>query len=404
MSKRRRIQNKRENSQIGIFLADESGKSLCVPGYTSLDKSPEVMTACRKIAELIGSITIHLMNNTEKGDFRIQNELSRKLDINPAPYMTRTAWMQAIVMNLLLYGCGNSIVLPHTHDGYLGSLEPIAANRVGFRPITYSDYRVQIDGVEFRPDDVLHFVHNPDSTYLWKGRGLSVSLKDVVNNLKQAAATEKGFMESKWKPSIIVKVDALTDEFASPQGRKKLLNDYIENEEAGEPWIIPAELMNIEQVKPLTLADLAINDTVQLDKRMVAAIIGVPPFLLGVGEYKKDAWNNFIQNTVRPIAIEIQQEMTKKLIVSPNWYVKFNVLSLMDWDIKTIYDVFGGLSDKGIVTGNEVRDRIGMSPMEGLDELRILENFIPSDMIGNQKKLTQNKKEGEDEQGQDETD
>ena len=407
MKKRTKKQTqRRDNSALGIWLAGGNDDSLCVPGYTSLDRNPEIMTACRKIAELIGSITIHLMNNTEKGDMRIVNELSRKIDINPADHMTRSTWMQAIVMNLLLYGEGNSIVLPRTHDGYLGSLEPIAAQRVELHPLSYTDYRVIIDGVEFNPEDVLHFTHNPDKTYMWMGRGLSVSLKDIANNLKQAAATEKGFMESKWKPAMIVKVDALTDEFSSPAGRRKLLDEYIKTENAGEPWIVPAETISIDQVKPLTLKDLAINDTVQLDKRMVAAIIGVPPFVLGVGEYNKEAWNSFIQNTVRPIAIEIQQEMTKKLIYSPHWYLKFNVLSLMDWDLTTIYQVFGGLSDKGIVTGNEVRDRIGMSPMDGLDELRILENFIPSDMIGDQKKLIQSnkskKKEDEEEDPEDE--
>ena len=61
----------------------------------------------------------------------------------------------------------------------------------------------------------------------------------------------------------------------------------------------------------------------------------------------------------------------------------------MDWDIKTIAEVFGSLSDKGIITGNEVRDRLGMNQLDGLDELRILENYIPSDMIGQQKKLIQ---------------
>ena len=196
-------------------------------------------------------------------------------------------------------------------------------------------------------------------------------------------------MESKWKPSLIVKVDAMIDEFSSPAGRKKLLDEYAASANVGEPWLIPAEQFEVEQVRPLTLADLAIKDTVELDKRTVAAVLGVPPFLLGVGEYNKDAWNNFVQNTVRPIAVGIQQEMTKKLILSPKWYVKFNVLSLMDWDLNTLYTVFGGLSDKGIVTGNEVRDRIGMSPLDGLDDLRILENFIPANMIGDQKKLVQ---------------
>ena len=61
----------------------------------------------------------------------------------------------------------------------------------------------------------------------------------------------------------------------------------------------------------------------------------------------------------------------------------------MDWNIEQIADVYGGLSDRGIITGNEVRDKLGMSPLEGLDKPRILENYIPVDKIGDQKKLLQ---------------
>ena len=373
---------------IRVLNSDEYS-SLCCAGYTSLDQNPEVLTACRKIADLISSMTIHLMSNTDGGDVRIINELSRKLDINPNEYMTRKTFMDAVVMNLLLYGKGNSVVRVHTHDGLLGDLEPISPQRIGWQTSGYG-YKVLIDGVPTDPNtDILHFVLNPDPAYPWHGLGLTCAIKDVANNIKQARQTEKGFMESKWKPSMIVKVDALIDEFSSPEGREKLLKSYVQSSEVGEPWLIPAEQFQVEQVRPLSLADLAINDTVEIDKRTIAAMIGVPAFVLGVGEYDEKAWNNFVNNTIQPIAKGIEQELTRKLILSPKWYLKFNIWSLMNWDIETIANVFGELRKQGVVSGNEVRDRVGMSPRDGLDELVMLENYIPTDKLGDQKKLVQ---------------
>ena len=92
-----------KRSSIGFVLPDNSG-DICISGYTPLNKNPEIVTACRKIAELIGMLTVHIMENTDSGDKRIVNELSAKLDINPNPVMTRKTFIEAIVMNLLLYG------------------------------------------------------------------------------------------------------------------------------------------------------------------------------------------------------------------------------------------------------------------------------------------------------------
>ena len=390
MSKKiKNIRVSRQAQTAGAVAIWNGLDDICCEGYTRLDQCPEIVTAVSKISQLIAMTTIHLMANTERGDVRVINELSRKIDIEPSPYMTRKSWMEAIINNLLLYGKGNSVVLPHTENGYLGSLEVIPAYQVSFNPdLLSSSYKISINGKEFNPDEVLHFVHNPDQYYPWKGKGLTVYLKDVANNLKQGTKTTNAFMRSP-KPSIIVKVDGFTQQFASQEGRAKLASEYVQGTEDGIPWIIPANQFEVEQIKPLSIADLAIKDTMTLDKTTVAAILQVPKFILGVGEFNQKEWEMFINTTVRPIMIEVQQEMTKKLLISPKMYLRFNYWSLMGWDVKTISDVLLAGSDRGFVTGNEYRDRIGFEPKDGLDELRVLENYIPYDMSGAQKKLIQ---------------
>lgn len=371
------------------FVLDKDG--LCCSGYTRLCDIPEIQTACLRIAQMIGSMTIYLMANTNKGDERIVNELSRKIDISPCGTMTRSQWMTSIVMNLLLYGDGNAVVVPHTWEGILQNLEPVSAQRVTFMPVanSYRDYRVMIDGKPRNPNDLLHFVYNPDPTYPWKGKGLSVSLKAVADNLRQGQKTVNAFLKSEWKPSIIVKVDALTEEFSSPEGRQKLLDSYMKPSQPGQPWMIPAEAFQVEQVRPLSLADLAIKDTMELDKRTVASILGVPAYLLGVGTFNRDEWNNFVQTTIRSIAQSIQQELTRGLILNPKWYLQFNLWSLMDYDLRSISDILLAGADRGYVCGDEWRDKVHMTPA-GLKDFKVLENYIPADMSGKQKKLVDN--------------
>lgn len=386
MSKKQKRAREPTQKRSVAFVTNSGWETLECAGYTSLAHNPEVTTAVDTIARLIGSMTIHLMENTENGDIRVRNELSRKVDIDPNRYMTRSAFVQWIVKTMMLDGSGNAVVYPETRRGILRNLQPIPAAFASFIPDGFG-YKVVISGREYDPDNVLHFVLNPGSYYPWLGEGYRVALSDVANNLKQAAATEKGFMSSKWKPSIIVKVDSLTDEFSSPEGRRKLLEDYVETTEAGEPWMIPADQFSVEQVRPLTLSDLALADFVQLDKRTVAAILGVPPFVLGVGDFHREAWNNFISSTIMPIARAIEQELTRKLLVSPSWFFRFNVRSLYNYELRDMAQVADDQFVRGIMTGNEVRDWIGMPPLEGLNELVILENYIPRGMIGKQNKL-----------------
>jgi len=360
-------------------------------GYTKLSNCPEIQTAANRIADLISVMTIQLMSNTKDGDQRIKNELSRKIDINPNKFTTRKNWMYSIIRNILLDGNGNSIQIPHIVSGLLDDIEPMDMTRTTIVDLPYG-YYILYNGMRYEPDEILHFIDNPDPQKPYRGLGYTAMLRDLSATLKQARSTSKALMESP-HPSIIVKVDGLTEEFASKEGRASLGAQYIDSSEDGKPWMIPAEAFEVTTVKPLTIMDLAIIDSITLDKRTAASIFGVPPFLVGEGKYDKDEYNNFISTRVLPIARTIEQELTRKLLLSPDWYFRFNPRSLYSYSITDVAEVAMNMVDRAVIDRNEARDWLGWTPREGLSELAILENYIPYSKIGDQKKL----KDGGDE-------
>lgn len=367
---------------IGAIDAD----TLAVPGYTRLIDSPDVLAAIGGLADIISNATIQLMRNTDDGDVRVRNQLARFMDISPWRHGTRKDLISWIVWTMLTTSTGSAFLLPHTERGLLSELEPMPG-AYALSDDNGLTYYVMWQGRRYAADSVLHFKRWPDPAQPWQGIGLRISLRDVTANLRQAAATKKGFMSDKWKPSVIVKVDALADEFADETGRKRLVDQYMSGSSAGEPWVIPAELMEVQQVKPLSLTDLAIKDSVELDKREVASLVGVTPYMVGVGSYSDAEHNHMIRTTAVTISNIICQELTRKLLISEEMYFQMSTRRLYSYTLQELASVADDQYIRGLMDGNEARDWLGLSPRKGLNELVILENYIPRGMIGNQKKL-----------------
>lgn len=356
-------------------------------GYVPLYSCPEVAMCVDAIADLVSNMTLRLMRNTDTGDVRVVNGLSRAIDIVPNAYQNRKAFVYNIVSTLLTVGNGNCVVVPRFDaDGNLLSLMPARPSSVMFDDLPDEGYKIRVGQTVYSPDEILHFAINPDPERPWIGRGRSVSLSSIVDCINQANATKTALQKSP-APSIVMKVDGLTEDLSTRDGRQKMIDRFVDSNDRGVPWIIPAETMELQQIKPLTVSDLAIKENLELDIKRIAGIYRVPAFMVGVGDFNRDEYDNFITTTVMSIAQVIEQELTRKLLYSPDYHITFNPRSLHSYSITELVSAGKELVDRMAMRRNEWRDWLGLSPDEDMEELLALENYIPADRLGDQKKL-----------------
>lgn len=378
---------------VGVtFLNLNSPGVLAGIGYHRLLDAPEVASAIWIISDLISSMSIHLMENRKNGDVRIRDQLARKVDVNPWSMGTRLLWMQWIVDTMIARG--ESVVIPKTTGDLIADLIP-APNATVHRDPGATDYYAMFNGAKFDSGNILHFRLRPDPDQPWRGLGVQVQLDQIVQSILQTYETKTAYMSSEYKPPVVVAVNS-DSPLSNQKERDRFTETYLKRQDKSAPLIIPADLMNISQVKPLSLTDLAIKDGIELDKKTVASIIGVPAFLLGVGFFNKEEYNTFISRKILPIARGIEQELTKKLIFSDNRYWRLNSRGLYAYSITDLATIAKEWRGAGLMTGNEARNWIDMSPKDGLDELVMLENYLPADRLGDQKKLNDKKEEPAD--------
>lgn len=385
--------SQQRGSNVGVtYITLDSPGVLAGHGYHMLSEAPEVASAVWIIAGLISSMPIRLMENRKNGDVRVRDQLARKIDVNPWSLGTRQTWMHWIVETELTEG--EAVVIPRTAGTLIADLIP-APNATLTRPVNSPTYYARYAGLEYEADNILHFRLRPDPLYPWRGVGPQVQLRQVVDSIIQTAETKTAYMSSEYKPPIVIAVNSdspLSDE----KSRNKFIDKYLKRTDKSAPLIVPADLMNISQIKPLSLNDLAIKDGVELDKKTVASIFGIPAFLFGVGSFNKEEYNTFISRTILPICRGIEQELTKKLLLSEDRYFKFNIRSLYSYSLQELSQIALNMRNAGLMTGNEGRNWVDLEPKDGLDDLVMLENYLPANRLGDQKKLNNNPTQKED--------
>lgn len=386
---RAKIRSEPEKPKCGYFMTLPEFLNAQSEGYTPLHKHADVKVCVKRIADLVSSMPIYQMQNSDIGNVRLIDGLSRKIDIDPNPYLTRKTLIYKCVEELLIYG--NSFLLPaYDRQGLLQELRPVESRTVSLTPLDDGGYRAKIGNVDFEAEEIVNFVNNPCYNTPWKGQSYKVQLSDVLRNLKQSSKIKSDYYTNQYRPGLIFLFNGDSDVFRSEEEREKVYNKWLKTK-LGMPYMLPESLVDVKEFKNMSLADIAINESVEIDKRFIAALIGVPAFFLGVGEYNEKEYNNFIDTTIRPIAEILQQELTKKLLIATDRFFKFNINGLKAFDMDSRLQAMYEGKAMGVFNGDEVRVVAGYEPtgIKEMQEFSMLENYIRVQDASKQKKLLQ---------------
>ncbi len=132
--------------------------------------------------------------------------------------------------------------------------------------------------------------------------------------------------------------------------------------------------MRYEAVKPLTLQDTDLANLKTQTMKRICALYGVPAAMIGVGESKynntQTMLDEFYKSTMYPVLVNVQQKLKQALFSDyPNLYVEFDTKNFLKGAPLDQMNFVNSGVKAGVMTPNEGREYLGMSKMEGADEL-----------------------------------
>lgn len=394
--KTRQLQASQQKTPVGIDTQDllKALGGLSSSGKTvSTDKALQlsaVWSCVRLLSESISTLPLKIYQYQADGSRVIAKDhpAYRVLCRRPNAEMTPSRFMLMVVASLCLQG--NAYIEKRYIGGKLVSLQPLLPQLVTVKRLDNGllDYQYVEQGGKNRPIPVKNMMHI-------RGFGLDgvVGLTPIQvgrNILGSAIATDetaaKIFRNGLLASGFLSSKTALTKE-----QREKLrgyLNAFISSENAGKLMILENDLtyngisMNPEDAQLLQSRSWSIEE--------ICRWFRVPPFMVGHAD-KQSSWASsvegmnmqFLTNTLRPLLVNIEQEINRCLLDSDDdYYAEFSVEGLLRADSAGRAAYYTTALQNGWMSRNDVRRLENLPPIEGGDIYTVQLNLTPIEQLG----------------------
>lgn len=143
----------------------------------------------------------------------------------------------------------------------------------------------------------------------------------------------------------------------------------------------------------MTPADLQLLESQKFINLEICRFFGVPPtqvFQDSNVNYKssESSQSIFLTSTLVPLLRQIENEFSLKLLTPlqrRRMSIKFNLSDYYQSDPAVQYNALGNLVQRGVMTPNDARQRLGLCPVDGGDKLMIIGGKTNGESSGNAK-------------------
>lgn len=296
---------------------------------------------------------------------KIDHSLYKVLNMKPCDRFNHFNMMKMMVESLLLKGNAYALIVRDSNLG-IKSLEYLDADNV--QPTIGQDGRIKyiVNGIKEAVDSVnmIHLYQHLDETY----RGISV-IRYATASLDGIWAAEKNatsfFKAGSNVNGVITSTSPLTND------QKAQIKDSwgVFATEGAHVAVLPQGL----DYKAIAVDpnDAALLDTRKYGALEIARWFNIPPSKLWIMD--QESYNStefaqllYLSDTILPITSLIETELNNKLFKPSEvgkLVIDFDFTAILETDKKSQAQYYNSMISNGVLSINEVRDKLGFEPV-----------------------------------------
>jgi HK97 family phage portal protein len=369
-------------------------KSYAKEGY---QQNAVVFKCVNEISNAAASINFKVY----QGDVELEQHPLLTLLKKPNPIQAGNEYFQSLYAYILL--SGNSFAISSTAGGVPSELHLLRPDRVEIIPSNTSipkGYNYMLNGkvaktYEADPftgqSEVKHFkTWNPLDDYLGMSPLMAASIDVDQHNL--IAKHNIALLVNGARPSGAV-IFKPTDTSGAPMMmsdvQRKQIKDDLDRRmsgtnNSGKPMLLEGDFDWKEM--GMTPKDMDFLQNKHMAAKDIALCFGIPSQIIGIPDSQtysniQEARLAMYEETIIPLAMRVCNDLNEWLSPSYGDDIRidydYDSIPAMVERRKRVYENVTAAVREGIITRNEARDRLGLTPIEGGDDVFIAANLFP---------------------------